>query len=230
MFLVVMEIADVGARAQAHTRPDWGEDLLAGLLMSALVNNDSGTHGIGETLAALDALDNGATTAVADLSSASCNILRDLGSDQDGDVLRWNGDSNARGSITEKYIGGRLADVLGERAAEDGRAIENSSRAQAEVDVGGRGKVRAEDIERDPSVTGADGARSRVRAIAERISELSPLARENLGLTEQDRANVAAVIGGPDVLFQQQQEGVTARGSIDIGAAEGIVIRLYDAE
>ncbi len=178
--------------------------------LSALVNNDSGTYGIGETLAVLDALDNGATTAVADPSSVTYNILRDLGFDPDGDVLRWNGDSNARGSLTERYIGGRLADVLGGRAAEDGRAIESSSRAQAEVDAGGRGEVRPEDIERDPSVTGADGATSRARAIAERISELSPLALENLGLTEQDQANVAALTGGPDVLFQQQATGQQA--------------------
>jgi hypothetical protein len=170
--------------------------------LSSLVNNESGTYGIGEALAVLDALDNGATTAVADPSSVTYNILRDLGFDPDGDVLRWNGDSNARGSLTERYIGGRLKDVLGGRSAENVRELAGRARSQSTVDAGGRGKVRPEDVERDPSVTGADGATSRARAIAERISGLSSLALENLGLTEQDQANVAALTGRPLLLYQ----------------------------
>jgi hypothetical protein len=52
---------------------------------------------------------------------------------------------------------------------------------------------------------------------------------------DQASREVAAAIdryeqGGQQPALAQQQEGVTARGSIDIGTAEGIVIRLYDAE
>ena len=55
----------------------------------------------------------------------------------------------------------------------DGSAAKAARRVEWMLE--GRDRVRPEDIERDPSVTGADGATSRARAIAEQLSGLSRL-------------------------------------------------------
>jgi hypothetical protein len=129
--------------------------------------------------------------------------------------LRWKGSEDARGSIVRRYFGGRLEDVLGGRSDENVQNLEGKADAQNTVDAGGRGRVRPEDVERHPSVTGADSASSRARAIAEQLSGLSDLALENLGLTAEDRANIETLTGRRIAL---EQDGATLTGQLETAA------------
>tara|TARA_R110002012_G_scaffold315751_1_gene529968 strand:- start:3186 stop:12053 length:8868 start_codon:yes stop_codon:yes gene_type:complete len=202
----VVEISQLG---EHHVY--YGTEVIDGeKTLVALVNNDSGTEGIGESLAILDAIQSGVAVAVAEEGSLEYTLLNDFGFEPDGDVLRWRGNSNVRESVTKNYFKDSFSDVLGGRSTEYVEELEGGPSSEDRVDAEGRPQVRPEEIERDESVLREDDAASRARALAQQLATLSPAARENLGVTEQDQSNIQALLA--EEVSLEQRPGEVTRG------------------
>ena len=182
--------------------------------LSTVINNDSGTEGIGETMAVLDAIAKGATDIkIADTDNMVYAIAIDLGfkPNEDGSGLVWTGDESVRESIVARYLGdgnesilsvGDQADVQADEAVFDS-VVEEAVGAESQPEPGAIGAAQTDTIE--------DSLTSRARNVAAAVRQLSPEARANLGFTDaelefrQDTEEVGRGSFNPSDLITDQQ-------------------------
>lgn len=182
--------------------------------LSTVINNDSGTEGIGEVMAVLDAVAKGATDIkIADTDNMVYAIAIDIGfkPNEDGSGLVWTGDENVRENIVARYLDdgnesilsvGDQADVQTHEALFDS-VVDEAVGKESQPEPGAVGAAQTDTIE--------DSLTSRARNVAAAVRQLSPEARANLGFTDaelefrQDTEEVGRGSFNPSDLITDQQ-------------------------
>ena len=201
-------IAQLGSAHVYYGMEKRGEDWA----LVGLINNDSGTEGLGETLAVLHAIENGATIAVADQSTMEYNLLKDLGFEEDGAVLRWKGTDNDRADLTQRYLRGGPTDVLTGGAAQDVREAAEADYAPTELGAEGQPQPDGRGVGAAQAGTDADPLASRARDVAQSLAGLNQKALDNLGVSKLDKKNIDQMelyqdeVQGPKGMFHQEKD------------------------
>jgi len=164
--------------------------------LTSLVNNEVGTGGVGETVAALDAVRKGATEAQADPGSTGYYLLRELGFEDTSEpgILTLSPEVD-RERFAESYFESGPAGLVQGRAARDGaKAWSDDFGGGVDISGGQPGADAVADAGR-PSAAGGDTLASRARRLAAAVADLNDASAENLGITAQDRDSARALVG-----------------------------------
>ena len=173
--------------------------------ITSVVNNEGGTQGLGETVAVLDAIRQGARELVAQEGTFLYDLGVDLGftPTTDAGVLRLEGDTD--GFVT-RYIESGPAGLVGAGAGTAGRATWRDGYGSGVEAAGQNAGAELAAAAASSSETGNDTLASRAGRVAAVLKTLKPEALANLGLTEQDatalQADPASVSSDPRTLNQ----------------------------
>ena len=159
--------------------------------ITSVVNNEGGTQGLGETVAVLDAIRQGARELVAQEGTFLYNLGVDLGftPTTDAGVLRLEGDTD--GFVT-RYMESGPAGLVEGRDSAAGRAAWLDGSGSNEQAGGRDAGAELAAAAGSPSETGNDTLASRAGRVAAILKTLKPEALANLGLTEQDATALQA--------------------------------------
>jgi hypothetical protein len=185
-----------------------------------IVNNESGTEGLGETVAILDAIREGATEVLAPVDSLLYNLAEDLGfvpTDEAG-VLRLEGDTNG---YVERYIESGPAGLVGAGAGAAGRATWRDGYGSGVEAAGQNAGAELAAAATGSSAAGTDTLASRAGRVAAVLKGLKPEALDNLGLDAQD---VAALQGGVQTFNQDKRGQISLPDNIMSGPRSVITL------
>ena len=159
--------------------------------ITSVVNNEGGTQGLGETVAVLDAIRQGARELVAQEGTFLYNLGVDLGftPTTDAGVLRLEGDTD--GFVT-RYMESGPAGLVEGRDSAAGRAAWLDGSGSNEQTGGRDAGAELAAAAGSPSEAGNDTLASRAGRVAAILKTLKPEALANLGLTEQDATALQA--------------------------------------
>ena len=175
--------------------------------MSVIVNNEKGTEGLSEVVAILDGLaNNGVTTVQASETDVHYPFLLDIGFEQDGDVLRWKGDTDDRATLVRRYLEGGPALIRPGGTSENVDAAVASGFAESGDAVEDGGEPDAQRDAAAPAEPADDKFEPGVRGAALTLKTMSADAYENMGLMPLFNVNPQAWLASPSAVEQHIQD------------------------
>lgn len=175
--------------------------------MSVIVNNEKGTEGLSEVVAILDGLaNNRVTTVQASETDVHYPFLLDIGFEQDGDVLRWKGDTDDRATLVRRYLEGGPALIRPGGTSENVDAAVASGFAEGGDAVEDGGEPDAQRDAAAPAEPADDKFEPGVRGAALTLKTMSADAYENMGLMPLFNVNPQAWLASPSAVEQHIQD------------------------